>query len=225
MVPEEYEHRYVHDVYSNIAEQFNQTRYKVWPSVEQFINREIGKNGKIGKTKKSKVLEVGCGNGKNLVYIAKHFGSDNIEIFGCDLCDEFIDITRKHGIQCVKGDVLDLPFEDEEFDVVLSVAVIHHLCSVERRQKSIQEMFRLLKPGGSLFIQVWAYEQPETSKRQFEGSQDQLVSWNNQHVRYYYVFKEGELEQLVIDSLPQRSFAIEEQLYECGNWCIVIRKN
>lgn len=56
----------------------------------------------------------------------------------------------------VVGTVLDLPFEDNAFDVILSQAVLEH---VPDPQKAVDEMARVLKPGGTLFIEA-AYMQP-----------------------------------------------------------------
>ena len=74
-----------------------------------------------------------------------------------------------------------MPFNDNEFDYVLSVAVIHHFSSSERRIEAIKELIRITKKGGDIFIQVWAFEQPETSKRKFT-KQDEMVSWNKSSV-------------------------------------------
>ncbi len=41
----------------------------------------------------------------------------------------------------------------------MSVAVLHHLSTIERRQKAISELIRVTKPGGKIFIEVWAKEQ------------------------------------------------------------------
>lgn len=54
----DFEQRHVHQVYDEIADHFSQTRYKTWPVVQRFIE-ELPK-GSIG-------LDVGCGNGKNMM--------------------------------------------------------------------------------------------------------------------------------------------------------------
>jgi tRNA (uracil-5-)-methyltransferase TRM9 len=113
-------------------------------------------------------------------------------------------------------------FSDQSYDVVLSVAVIHHLSESVRRQQAIQEMFRVLKPKGCMFIQVWAFEQPKDSKRKFEGDQDQLVSWKNKHERYYHLFKQQELETLVHDSLHDQDYCVRKSFYDYGNWGIIV---
>ena len=45
------------------------------------------------------------------------------------------------------------------FDAVLSIGVIHHFSTHKRRTKAIQELARILKPGGRIMIYVWAMEQ------------------------------------------------------------------
>ena len=45
------------------------------------------------------------------------------------------------------------------FDAVVSIGVVHHFCSPDRRVKAIQELTRIMRPGGKLMLYVWAYEQ------------------------------------------------------------------
>ena len=56
---------------------------------------------------------------------------------------------------------LSIPLKDNIADYVLSIAVVHHLTTEERRYKAVSEMIRILKPGGKMIIQVWAMKQPE----------------------------------------------------------------
>ncbi len=73
-------------------------------------------------------------------------------------------------------DNLNLPLKDESLDAVLSIAVIHHIATVERRVKALRELARVLRVGGKVMISVWAMEQ---NHRKF-GSQDVLIPWNRQ---------------------------------------------
>jgi tRNA (uracil-5-)-methyltransferase TRM9 len=167
--------------------------------VQAFVDKALSSDlPEISEFKKLNVLEVGCGNGKNLEYISKTY--PNVHVSGCDMCEKFVEITSKKGIDCCVADNLKLPYAPGEFDVVLSVAVIHHFSTQERRIQAIQELFRVLKPGGKLFIQVWALEQPPKSKRHF-ATQDEFVPWKGtslhhtaERKRYYHLFKKGELE-------------------------------
>lgn len=71
-------------------------------------------------------------------------------------------------------DNLTLPFRDESLDAVVSIAVVHHLATTERRICALRELARALRIGGRLIISVWAMEQ---THRKFE-SQDVLVPWH-----------------------------------------------
>jgi len=56
-------------------------------------------------------------------------------------------------------DNLALPFRDECFDAGLSIAVIHHFATTERRVAALKELARVLRIGGKLMVSVWAMEQ------------------------------------------------------------------
>ncbi len=61
--------------------------------------------------------------------------------------------------QVLLCDNLSLPFRDSSLDAVLSVAVIHHMATAERRVQALREMSRVLRVGGRVMISVWAMEQ------------------------------------------------------------------
>jgi SAM-dependent methyltransferase len=71
-------------------------------------------------------------------------------------------------------DNLALPFRDASLDAVLSVAVIHHIATAERRVHALRELSRVLRVSGRVIISVWAMEQRQ---RKFE-SQDVLIPWH-----------------------------------------------
>lgn len=57
------------------------------------------------------------------------------------------------------ADCMHLPYRSAVFDSVISIAVIHHLSTIERRVQAVQELCRVTRPGGSLLVYVWAFEQ------------------------------------------------------------------
>ncbi|KAL1459700.1 hypothetical protein WDU94_011657, partial [Cyamophila willieti] len=67
--------------------------------------------------------------------------------------------------QILLCDNLNLPFRDESFDAVLSIAVIHHFTTTERRVVALQELTRVLRIGGRIIISVWAMEQKNRKVR------------------------------------------------------------
>ena len=110
----------------------------------------------------------GCGSGKYL--------SCNPLIYnvGSDRCKNLTEIAREKDSEVLICDNLALPYKDDSFDAVLSIAVIHHIATTERRVRAIRELARILRVGGRIIISVWSMEQPH---RRFE-SQDVLVPWH-----------------------------------------------
>ncbi|XP_067889584.1 probable tRNA methyltransferase 9B [Heterodontus francisci] len=150
---------YVHSVYEKIAPHFNDTRYKAWPRVRQFLlEQEPG----------SLIADVGCGNGKYLCI------NNQTYKVGCDYCLPLVESAREQSYEAMVCDSLQLPYRDQCFDAILSIAVIHHFSTKERRIQAIKEMARILRVRGKIMIYVWAMEQ---KRRKFE-KQDIFVPWN-----------------------------------------------
>ncbi|XP_055540768.1 uncharacterized protein LOC129727213 isoform X3 [Wyeomyia smithii] len=149
------ERAYVHDVYEHCEEPVGQIR----PKVAQFL---------AGLEPGSVVCDVGCGNGRYLTGF-----NPTICTIGVDRCYRLAKVGRSKGSEVAICDNLELPFRDESFDAVLSLAVVHHFATTERRVGAIRELARILRIGGRVIITVWALEQRH---RRFE-SQDVLVPW------------------------------------------------
>ncbi len=201
----------VKDIYNKIAKDFDNTRYKVWKCTSDFLNN-LDPNS-IG-------LEVGCGNGKNLLY------RPELKIKGIDICDKFVELCKNKNLDVIQGDMIELPYDNNSFDFVFSIAALHHLNSKELRSKAIQEMFRVCKPNGIIFVLVWAFEQPIESKRKFTKT-DELVSWKSQedgniYYRYYHLYLENELLNEFCET--KNNFDVIKNFYELGNWGIQIKK-
>ena len=119
------------------------------------------------------------------------------------------------------SNILDISNEEtNKFDAVISVAVIHHLDTEEKRILSIKECLRVLKPKGLFMFQVWSYEQDHDSKFKFNIG-DNNVEWKvlkhqitkdtnkrdkndiqEVHNRYYYIHNE--------ELLKNNSFALKD---------------
>lgn len=90
------ERKHVHEVYEEIAPHFSQTRYKAWPVVHSFLSSLPP--GSVG-------LDVGCGNGKNMLVRTK-----DLVITGFDLSLELLRICKAHGLEVMQGSMISLPF-------------------------------------------------------------------------------------------------------------------
>lgn len=153
------EKRHVHSVYESTAPYFSDLQTKAWPRVRQFLQEQ--KPGSL-------IADIGCGTGKYLKV------NSQAHTLGCDYCGPLVEIARNRGCEVMVCDNLNLPFRDQGFDAIISIGVIHHFSTKERRIRAIKEMARVLAPGGRLMIYVWAMEQ---KNRHFE-KQDVLVPWN-----------------------------------------------
>jgi ubiquinone/menaquinone biosynthesis C-methylase UbiE len=109
----------------------------------------------VGFTGSERVLDVGSGLGGPSRYLAWHYGC---RVSGVDLTAEFVRVaemlTERTGladkVDYRQGNALDLPFEDESFDVVWSQNAAMNIAD---RDRLYREMRRVLKPGGKLALQ------------------------------------------------------------------------
>jgi SAM-dependent methyltransferase len=94
--------------------------------------------------KGKKTLDVGCGEGKLLA-------KDKQYIYGIDINQTLVSKLFEEGYKIKYGDVTDIPFEPEQFEVVVCSNVIEHLDPLEA-YKMFLEIKRVLIPGGVLLL-------------------------------------------------------------------------
>ena len=98
----------------------------------------------------AKVLDVGCGMGDNLRYILR----DQAIFFGLEYSPRTAEVARKvlEGRADIRvGSATEIPFGDNEFDLVLCIEVLEH---IEKDNEGCREIARVLKPGGSLILSL-----------------------------------------------------------------------
>ncbi len=100
------------------------------------------------------LLEVGCGWGRDLIKYARN----GAIVTAVDLTESGVALARKYlAYRDLKGEVRvasaeELPFEDNSFDVVISIGVL--MCT-PNIQKAVDEIYRVLKPGGEAVIMLY----------------------------------------------------------------------
>ncbi|MFW6280461.1 MAG: class I SAM-dependent methyltransferase [Halanaerobium sp.] len=143
--------------------------------------------GHIGDTSGKKIIEVGCGTG----YFLRKFSVNAEETVGFDLTEGMLEAGKKIAaekgldIDFIQGDVLDgLPFDDNYFDIVYSNSMLEFFEPGEDVNKVLNEMWRILVPGGKMVIGVlnskstWAYKRiAETLEKDSIFSQGKFYSW------------------------------------------------
>ena len=213
---ENFEQIYVHDIYENIAKQFDNTRVNIWQQTKIIFDDLCSESNKD-----KKIIDVGCGNGRNMNYL---IGQGCTQVFGCDTCKHFVDICKEKNLSVVEGNILNIPYSDNSFDMCFSIAVIHHLSTKERRLKAIQELIRIVQVNGKILIQVWAKEQHFSKVKYIE--QDVFISWKTPKKdilgeRFYHLFVKQELEELCLEN---KNIVIVYSYYDHDNYGILLIK-
>lgn len=117
-------------------------------------------------------LDVGCGNGRNLLYLADNYGSTGA---GCDISDVAVSGAKKvvqrkrlKDVYFFTHDISNpFPLKDETFDLVMDMMVSHCL-NTKQRETFLAEVLRLLKPEGWYLIKTFMKEGDMHAKRLIE---------------------------------------------------------
>ncbi len=111
----------------------------------------------------SKVLDVGCAKGFMLFDLKRQF--PDIEVKGLDISNYAIDNAHP-GIRqfLTVGDARNLDYEDDHFDLVISINTVHNL-DIEDCKKSIKEISRVSKKNS--FLTVDAFNNAEEKRRMY----------------------------------------------------------
>jgi len=215
--------------YDRIAKKFSETRKFFWEDLS-FIKNYANKG--------DKVLDFGCGNGRLLELIAKK----NVSYYGLDVSRKLIDIAQKkydgkkiHFQKIASSD--SLPFADDFFNLAYAIAVFHHLPGEGLRKKTARELFRVLAPGGYIFVTVWNIWQKEYWKNIFENWAFKMIKkseldWNDCYIRfkdnhgqiflrYHHAFSVEEMRDL----FKNAGFKVREcKIYNERNILLVAKK-
>lgn len=213
------EQTHVIDAYNKIASLFDKTRVFTWPKTKEFLDQIVHNDTQ----EVIKVADIGCGNGRNIKYlIDEGCISPTFDLRGCDASEEFVKICKYKKMNVIHGNITNLPYDDNTFDFVFCVAVIHHLSTLELRKKAVEELIRITKKGGKILIQVWAQHQKYGKATYAE--QDVMIPWRQGKTsmadRYYHLFLDFELVELCMAN----SINILEEYIEHDNYGIVLEK-
>ena len=95
-------------------------------------------------------LDVGCGTG----VLAARLARAGWTMTGADPSGGMLDVLRARSpeVTAVQASGTDLPFPDDTFDVVLSVATLHHIADAGDVRRTLAEMVRVTRPGGRVLV-------------------------------------------------------------------------
>jgi 2-polyprenyl-3-methyl-5-hydroxy-6-metoxy-1,4-benzoquinol methylase len=95
------------------------------------------------------LLDIGCGHG----LIHKHLKDASLNIVGVEMADEVLQLAKQSNpeVSYFNHDGKVLPFASQQFDVAITICVMHHVPHIEWLS-FLQEMKRVVKPGGIAII-------------------------------------------------------------------------
>jgi len=132
----------------NLQEQFGQ--------IDIYIFDQILRDNIVGGMT---VLDAGCGYGRNLVYLLR----EGCKVYALDADPEGVEHVRQlsHALgtglpdtNFQVGAIERMPFADDVADVVLCNSVLHFARDERHFRAMLQELWRVLKPGGMLFCRL-----------------------------------------------------------------------
>lgn len=144
------------------------------------------------------VLDVGCGAGRDVAYLSRN----GLLAVGIDSSKGMIDVASSKFpfLEFRQMNMMDLQFQDQSFDGILSVASLHHLDKHDAA-KALLEFRRVLKPNCVAFITV------------LQGPGDQIFADSEgRNRRYFSCYMEAELEGM----LESSGFAVTRSDTERG---------
>ncbi|MFZ1970633.1 MAG: class I SAM-dependent methyltransferase [Candidatus Nanoarchaeia archaeon] len=177
----------------------NPDQEKVWDSISEpwknFRVKPVDEVLNFLKNKEGNILDLGCGAGRNFMKV-------NGIIYGVDFSEKMLKFAKEYSnkerfnVKLIKARTNNLPFNDNFFDAAIFVAVLHCIPPRENREKSLKELFRVLKSGSEALITVW-----DRNQQKFFGSKKEaMISWKyngKEYLRYYYLYDKGELTKLL----------------------------
>jgi SAM-dependent methyltransferase len=110
--------------------------------VTPYVLRYLPKSGKI--------VDAGCGQGRFVKYLTDR----GYDVVGIELSEKTVREMKQEepSLRILQGDVLDMSFADNSVDGVLSLGVVEHF--VPGMEEPLNEIYRVLKPGGTAVITV-----------------------------------------------------------------------
>jgi len=143
------------------AWQVNDHVYKKGTYIRGFLKRRLFEVLDLNNLAGKKVLDAGCGNGQHAVFLAMY----GARVSGFDLSPVGVKMAEAmaeaNGVSdlCEFGiaNISELPYDDEEFDLIVHNAVLHHMLKYPNVR---EETFRVLKPGGRVIIVEGIRENP-----------------------------------------------------------------
>jgi cyclopropane fatty-acyl-phospholipid synthase-like methyltransferase len=209
--------------YQSVFREFSKTRQKPWEGWGRVIDittKMFGGRISDEKSRKSdgiKILDLGCGNGRFLKFIAPKI--EKFEYTGVDMNNDLLSEAQKIKVlpgkqnkKLVKEDViLDIRKIDEKYDVVVAFGLTHHIPGQNIRKQWFEYLPKLLNKPGLLVITFWEFE---------KNPGDYILGWGQKSpepskVRFCHKYSENEIKE--IENIFKKSGLKPVEKYRADN--------
>ncbi len=192
------------DAYNAVASAFSSTRSFLSEDLlilEEFVDSQ------------NTVVDIGCGNGRLYQLLAEK----QVTYIGIDQSEQLLKIAREKfpAGRFLLREMTNTLLPENIADVVFCVAAFHHLSTESSRIKTLQEMKRIVKPGGAIVMLNWnLYNNWAREKYTSNEHGDFQIPWKNGQgipvaMRYYHGFMLEELHELA----EKADLKIQKQWY------------
>ena len=174
-------------VWNNIAKQWSQWRNEPIKEVAEFL-----------KNKKGKILDVGCGSGRNII------ATKGLTFYGVDFSASMLKLAEKEAKKRLanaiffKSKASKLDFKDNYFDYAIFISALHCIETKEERKKALEELYRVMKKNAEGLITVWDKKRSKNFSKL--ASNETFIKWKKEdevYKRYYYFYENKELASLL----------------------------
>lgn len=194
--------------YDTEAKSYDQIRYGTQKGkrVDEFQKRILDSYLERVNLEDSSVLEVGCGTGRFLPFMAEK----GCNITGIDISEEMLKVARRRvdqsehkKITLLQNDADEIPFRDNSFDIIYSILVINLIPDFKT---AFREINRVIKPGGLFIFSVPFLDSIYFPAGIYVNSRGKTVGANESGYRYSHWFTSGEIEE----AMETTGFLIEK---------------
>jgi len=203
-----------HRTYDRIADHFAATREYPWPEVESFV--DDAEPAPLG-------LDIGCGNGRHVEVLASRVS----RVVGLDASRGLLHSARRRradrawafDADLVQGDAATLPIRDDCVGLAVYVATLHHLRPRATRIESLDELARVLEPGGRALVSAWSTVHDRfDADTGFDTTVDWTLPGGETVPRYYHIYDPAEFER----DLSASALAVHDAFESSGNCYAVV---
>ncbi|OYT26687.1 MAG: hypothetical protein B6V02_01245 [Thermoprotei archaeon ex4572_64] len=183
------------EAYEQIAKVFQESRVEAWIEELSLIPEE----------KYNIVIDLGCGCGANVRYLARKL---RYRLYlGCDFSINILSKVKDLNIDLICCCITHLPFKSRCADLALIIATLHHVPEKSLRLNVLKQVAELLRDKGLMLVTVWGVES-KIRRGLWLSTQDVIIPWSwgleREVHRYYHLYTLNEL----IDEILSAGFKI-----------------